>query len=219
MAQIKAFVLIADRYHEPEYIKEGLSTAFESESVEATLVEDVEALSSESLEGVDLLVLHRDGMNWPDGFDKPYVVWMTPEQERAVEAFVRDGGGFMPLHNSIAIYPKEGPYRRVTAGHFIHHPAVETFTVRVVDRTHPVTAGVEDYVVTDEQHFLECDADRVNVLLRSCSERGESAAGWAREYGKGRVCFLANGHTLDALQAPEYQKLLRNAIRWCLRRN
>ena len=218
MAQTKALVLIADRYHEPGYIKAGLSPAFESEGIEAAFVEDVEALSSKNLEGLDLLVLHRDGMNWPDGFDRPHVVWMTPEQERAVEAFVRNGGGFMPLHNALAIYPKNGPYRKVTAGHFIHHPPVETFTVRVADRTHPVTAGAEDYEVTDEQHFLEYDGDRVNLLLRSYSARGESAAGWAHQYGQGRVCFLANGHTLEALQVSAYQKLLRNAIRWCLKR-
>ena len=217
MGQTRAFVLIADRYHEPEYIKEGLSPAFAAEGIQATFTEEVAELCAENLEGVDLLVLHRDGMNWPAGFDKPHVVWMTPEQEEAVETFVREGGGFMPLHNSIAIYPKEGLYRRVTAGHFVSHPAVETFSVRVVNRTHPVTAGVEDYVVTDEQHFLEYDADRVEVLLRSYSERGESAAGWAFAYGRGRVCFLANGHTLEALRMPDYQTLLRNAMRWCLR--
>jgi len=218
MGQTRAFVLIADRYHEPDYIKEGLSPAFDAERIQPMFTEDVEALSAENLEGIDLLVLHRDGMNWPEGFDRPHVVWMTPEQERAVEAFVRDGGAFMPLHNSIAIYPREGPYRRVTAGHFVYHPPVETFSVHVVNRTHPVTAGVEDYVITDEQHFLEYDVDRVEVLLRSYSERGESAAGWALAYGRGRVCFLANGHTLEALRMTDYQKLLRNAMRWCLRR-
>jgi len=179
----------------------------------------VDALSAENIEGVDLLVLHRDGMNWPEGFDKPHVVWMTSEQERAVEAFVREGGGFIPLHNSIAIYPKQGLFRKVTAGHFVHHPPVETFSVQVVDRCHPVTAGVEDYVVTDEQHFLEYDGDRVELLLCSHSNRGDSAAGWALTHGRGRVCFLANGHTLEVLQMPDYQKLLRNAMRWSLGRS
>lgn len=219
MCKTRAFVLIADRYHEPEYVRQGLSPVFAAEGIEATFTEDVDALSAENLKGVDLLVFHRDGMNWPEGFEKPHVVWMTSEQERTIEVFVREGGGFMPLHNSIAIYPKEGPYRKVTAGHFVHHPPVETFNVRVVDRSHPVTAGVEDYVVTDEQHFLEFDEDRVELLLRSHSSRGESAAGWSLAYGQGRVCFLANGHTLEALQMPEYQRLLRNAMRWSLGRS
>ena len=43
-----------------------------------------------------------------------------------------------------------------------------------------------------------------------------AAAGWVREPGRGRLCHLANGHTLEALLHPMYQRLLRNAVRWCL---
>ena len=125
----------------------------------------------------------------------------------------------MPLHNSIAMYPKDGPYQEVCAGHFISHPAVETFTVHIINKKHPVTQGAEDYEITDEQHFVECDEDKVELLSRSHSEtHGESYAGWTYEYGKGRVCFLANGHTLEAIQHPTYQILLKNAVQWCLRR-
>jgi len=219
MPQAKALALISDRYHEPDYIKKGLKKVFAAENISVEFTEDVEAVSAETLQDVQLLVFLRDGMNWPDGYDKPYVMWMTLEQEKAIADFVANGGGFMPVHNSIAIYPKTGPYREVSGGHFIRHPAVEPFSVKVVNKEHPVTAGVSDYDIVDEQHFVEYDADRVELLLRSFSEKNdESAAGWAHEYGKGRVCFLANGHTLEALLNPECQKLLRNAVRWCLRR-
>lgn len=213
----RAFALIGDRYHKPGYIKEGLGPVFASEGVSVEFSTDVKALGAERLSKVDLLVILRDGMVWPEGYDRPYVVWMTPEQERVVADFVEAGGGFLPLHNATAIYPKEGPYRKVIAGRFVMHPPVETFRVHVVNRMHPVTAGVNDYEVTDEQHFIEYDADRVTLLLRSSSGHGEAPAGWAYEYGRGRVCFLANGHTLQALQVPDYQRLLKNAVKWCLR--
>jgi type 1 glutamine amidotransferase len=45
-----------------------------------------------------------------------------------------------------------------------------------------------------------------------------AAAGWAREPGRGRLCHLACGHTREALLHPMYQRPLRNAINWCLRR-
>jgi len=208
---------MGDRYHDPSYIREGLGLVFVSLGVSVEFATDVKALDAGRLSNVDLLVIHRDGMLWPMGYDKPYVIWMTPEQEKAIEDFVKSGGGFMPLHNSIAVYPKDGLYRRVVAGHFKQHPPVETFKVYVVNRDHPVTAGVNDYEVTDEQHFEECDLDRVTLLLKNSSKHGESPAGWAYEYGKGRVCFLANGHTLEVLKVPDYQKLLTNAIRWCLK--
>jgi type 1 glutamine amidotransferase len=34
-----------------------------------------------------------------------------------------------------------------------------------------------------------------------------SVAGWAYDYGKGRVCYLAPGHVISALWNPEYEKI------------
>ena len=44
-----------------------------------------------------------------------------------------------------------------------------------------------------------------------------AAAGWAYDFGKGRVCYLGPGHLLMALWNPEYEKIQRNAARWLLR--
>ena len=46
-----------------------------------------------------------------------------------------------------------------------------------------------------------------------------AAAGWAYEPGKGRLCHLANGHTRESLLHPMYQRLMRNAVHWLLRRD
>jgi type 1 glutamine amidotransferase len=59
------------------------------------------------------------------------------------------------------------------------------------------------------------------VLLESVNENGlthknlgtSSAAGWAYDYGKGRVCYLAPGHVITALWNPEYEILQKNAVR------
>ena len=62
------------------------------------------------------------------------------------------------------------------------------------------------------------DEGRVHLLLRNRSDDGKAAAaGWVREPGRGRLCHLANGHTREALLHPMYQRLMRNAVRWCLR--
>ena len=53
------------------------------------------------------------------------------------------------------------------------------------------------------------------LLLRNISDGNKSApAGWWREIGKGRFCYLAPGHTPEALGHPMMVQLIRNAVRW-----
>jgi type 1 glutamine amidotransferase len=214
-----ALVLIGDRYHEPEHIEDGLRPVFEATGVTAQFTVDVRALSAANLAKVQLLVILRDGMLWPDGPSKPYQIWMTPEQEKAVVAFVERGGAFLNLHNSMGLYPKDGPYLNLVGGRYIGHGPLERFQVEVVDRGHPITKGVEDYFAADEQHTPPYDEGRVRLLLRNRSDDGKTAAaGWAYEPGRGRLCHLASGHTRESLEHPMFQRLLRNAVQWCLRR-
>ena len=84
-------------------------------------------------------------------------------------------------------------------------------------------------MVNDEQHFVTYDKDPKYILLRSENIDGltdisegkglgaKAIAGWAYDFGKGRVVFTAVGHTLHALWHPEYFKLQKNAVRWLLR--
>ena len=86
---------------------------------------------------------------------------------------------------------------------------------------------MRDFVVTDEQHYMEYDKDRAHIFLETVNEDGldyrglgpAAPGGWAYDYGKGRVCYLSPGHLLTVLWNPEYIKLQQNAIRWLLRQN
>jgi hypothetical protein len=99
------------------------------------------------------------------------------------------------------------------------------FKVKVVNPDHPITRGVRDFIVTDEQHYMAYDLDPKYVLLRSFNEDGltygkwgaSCEAGWAYELGKGRICYLAPGHMIANLWNPEFEKLQQNAVRWLLR--
>jgi type 1 glutamine amidotransferase len=97
--------------------------------------------------------------------------------------------------------------------------------VNIVNRDHPITRGVNDFVVTDEQHYMTYQKDPKHVLMRSVNEDGldfknlgtSCEAGWAYDYGQGRVCYLAPGHMIVVLWNPEYEKIQQNAVRWLLR--
>jgi type 1 glutamine amidotransferase len=214
-----ALVLIGDGPHEPGHIEDGLRPVFEATGVVPHFTVDVKALSAQNLAKVGLLVILRDGLQRPSSEDRDNFPWMTAEQERAVVAFVEAGGGFLNLHNSMGMYPPRGPYLDLVGGRYTTHGPLERFRVEVVDAGHPITRGVAGFFVADEQHTPIPDEKRVHILLRSRSDDGRTvaAAGWVREPGRGRLCHLAPGHTREALLHPMYQRLLRNAVGWCLR--
>jgi type 1 glutamine amidotransferase len=214
----RALVLVGDRYHSPVYIREGLAPALLQENIPATFIEDVNALNAESLRDCQLLIILRDGMNWPNGYTTEPLIWMTDAQQQAIWDFVERGGGFLALHNAQARYTPGGPYYKLFGGDFISHPKPYTFTVRIENKDHPITAGVNDFEIFDEQHMNKYYLDHSHMLLRSIAkDNTESPAGWWNEAGKGRFCYMAPGHTAEALNHPMMQRLIRNAMNWVLR--
>ncbi|MFQ5928223.1 MAG: ThuA domain-containing protein [Acidobacteriota bacterium] len=214
----RALALIGDRYHSPVYIRDNLIKALVRENIPVTFIENVKALNAESLAEHQLLVILRDGMIWPNGYDKPHVKWMTDQQQQAIWDFVHEGGGFLALHNAQGLYPPAGLYYKLFGGDYGGHPKPYVFTIHVENKEHPITAGVEDFEIFDEQHTVKYYLDREHLLLRSMARDNLAApAGWWREMGKGRFCYLAPGHTPDALAHPMMQRLIRNAVKWMLR--
>ena len=220
MQSAKALILAGDHFHNPTDAFEGVGSVLKSEGLELECTSDFAALDKEMLVDKNLFVIHRDGIEFSDGCESGPVAWMQPHQEEVIEQFVLEGGGFLALHNAGWGYPWKGGYRRTLGGYYIGHPPFAKFSVDVVNKNHPITAGVESYEIEDEQHLLHCDYDRVELLLISQGRDGrQSVSGWAYEYGKGRVVYLPHGHTLEVLRHPTSQQLLHNAIRWLLHRN
>ena len=223
-----ALVLIGDTPHPPEPIQQALAPMFERAGVVAHFTVDVTALSAENLRRVRLLVILRDGRQVPrpelrvlqDPLHGTIRTWMTLEQEQAVVSFVEKGGSFLNLHNSLGLYPPDGPYLKLVGGRYIGHGPYERFRVEVADPAHPVTQGVTNFTIADEQHTpVLYDEGAVHLVLRSRMDNGTAApAGWVREVGGGRICHLASGHPVEPLRHPMYQRLLQNAVEWCLRR-
>ena len=239
----RALALIGDRYHNPDYIRVSLSRLFREVGIPVDFTTLYDQLSRDLLKNYDLFVCLRDGMIWPNGYLGPDAYthyeqglendfpepkpesWITEEQGAAVKDFVTDGGGFYSLHNNSHVSLSSKNYREVMGGAYIGHPALRPFQVRVVDKKHPITQGVQDFMVNDEQHFVAYDKDPKHVILESENIDGleyekngrKSVAGWAYPYGKGRVVFTAVGHTNHALWIPAYFELQKRAVKWLLK--
>jgi type 1 glutamine amidotransferase len=129
------------------------------------------------------------------------------------------------LHNVTHVGLTNPDFRDVLGAAYAGHPPIRTYKVHVKNPNHPITKGVRDFVVTDEQHYMTYDKDPKYVLLETTNVEGldyrghgaTALGGWAFDYGKGRVCYFSPGHMVSVLWNPEYVKLQHNAVRWLLR--
>lgn len=257
----RALALIGDRYHNQNYIRIALNRVFQELGISIDYTTNYYDLSAALLKPYQLFVSLRDNMIWPGGYDllapadgrganglenpgefppSKAEYWITEEQGGAVKDFVSAGNGFYSLHNNAFVSRSSKNYREVQGGWAFSHPPLRPFQVRVVNKSHPITEGVEDFMVDDEQHYLAYDKDPKNILIESVNLDGltftpnlrdpndttggppvnlgtTTPSGWAHEYGQGRVVFTAMGHTTDVMWQPEYLKLQKNAVRWLLK--
>jgi type 1 glutamine amidotransferase len=180
----RTIALIGDRYHNSDYIRVALDRLFKELDLPVDFTTNYYDLSAKLLEPYQLFIGFRDNMIWPGGYLGPdgwpnegmlenpgefppskSEEWITEDQGKAVQDFVSSGKGFYSLHNNGFVSRSSKNYRDVQGGYALGHPNLRPFRVRVVNKEHPVTEGVEDFMVTDEQHFLIYDKDPKNILL------------------------------------------------------
>jgi len=152
---------------------------------------------------------------------------------------VADGRGFLALHGGAATFWNSAAYLQLLGSRFIRHDPYKQFTVNITVRSHPITAGLEDFEVDDELYVLGGEVDDFPAFAgaiaagrpaRELRELGEGplrpelqvlaeAEGkpmlYIKSHGRGRVHYNALGHDTKALQHPSYRRLLRQALAWC----
>jgi len=253
-AKTSVLAVIGDRWHSFDYIRTAFTrTLIKEGGVSVSFVPAPSDFSAETLAGHKLLLMLCDGLSFPGGYTTTYpfmdpekvkivsdpplpaldetaVNWLTAGQGRAIRGFVERGGSAWFFHNASYISGTNGDFRHVEGALFTGHTAFRPYKMEIVNHDHPITRGVNDFVVTEEQHYVIYDKDPKDVLVRSVNEAGleyktekygnqgaSCEACWAYDYGRGRVCFMAPGHTIPSFWNPEYVKLQKNALRWLLR--
>jgi type 1 glutamine amidotransferase len=102
--------------------------------------------------------------------------------------------------------------------------------ITVVDKTHPITAGVEDFDIIDETYLCPIFEDSVHPLLRTDFKPvdtafpnrpqvkghppGSNLTGWYKAAERSPVAYIQHGHDQRAWENPAFRKLMLNAIKW-----
>ena len=192
--------LVGDYWHAEDMIREALQKAAEAAGGTRLSFVGHGELAERLKERPDAVVLFKQNpLNAPDEPDEP---WMSPEIEAAIVGYVEGGGRWLAWHAGMAGYDKDGAFVKMLRGRFLHHPPMNDVTyIRASD-------GEEVMTLFDEHYFVEVDEAGTDVFLRARSAAGETPAGWAHEYGAGKVCCLAPAHAREALLAERLRLLL-----------
>ena len=179
--------------------------------------EDPSVFSGRGLRGVRAVVfLQTTG----DVLDAP--------QERALERFVRRGGGWLGVH-AAADTEYDWPFyggSLLGGALFRGHPPVQRATVVVADRSHPATRFLPRRWTRVDEWYAFRTRPRATVLARldeSTYSPGEQSMGadhpivWHRSAGRGRAFYTALGHTRESYAEPLFRRHLGAALGWVAR--
>ena len=153
---------------------------------------------------------------------------ITDEQKQAMMDTFRNGQGLVVLHHALASYNDWPEYEKLIGGLYhlkagvkdgqeipastFHHD-VEV-NVHIADPKHPVTAGLQDFVLRDEVYGGFTTEPSIHPLLTTDHPQSSPVIAWSNEYGKSHVVTIQPGHDAHSWNNPNYRKLLHNAIRW-----
>lgn len=166
---------------------------------------------------------------------------IEPEQLTGLIAAVASGAGMIGWHGGIAdSFRNSSDYLHLIGGQFATHPARAPedrpggaensylrYRVELTDlgRTHPITAGLDDFELETEQYWVLHD-DLIDVLATTTHpvrpwhpwhRPVTSPAVWTREWGRGRIVVATPGHSVEVLQDPNVRTIVERGMLWASR--
>jgi uncharacterized protein len=182
--------------------------------------EDPAVFSTPSLKRFRALVL----LSCTTDPKRPASEWLVGDRRKALQQFVRRGGGVVAIHAAADSHYNWPWYGRLIGGRFARHPSgTPTGTVHVVDRAHRGVAGLAlNQRRADEWYYFD-DYDPTSHLLvtldpASIGEMDVNAnpVSWTRTVDGGRVFYTAMGHTTESYSEPWFLRHVANGLDWVL---
>ena len=201
MARIRTLLYAGGEIHDWKGCGDAIQQALqEAGNFEITRVDDdLDCLTR--LEPFDVLVFYHT------------VGSISPEQLRGLLTFVEGGRGYVGIHSAADSFRDCPTYRAFVGGHFITHPKYRRYQVSITEVQHPITEGLDEFFVTDEQYITSYDPR--NTILATALWKGKAMpVVWVKEWGKGRVCYIALGHNPESCRDENFKTLLVRGTIW-----
>jgi len=160
-------------------------------------------------------------------YDMPEAI--SEQEKKDFTDCLKSGKGMVVWHHAYCSYQGWPEYQNIVGGRYhqkpwtdskgVTHPASTyehdvKFRVKVVDKKHPVTKGIQDFDIIDETYGKGSVNPGVHVLLTTDEPTSTPAVAWTNRYGKSNIVTILLGHDNHAWTNPDFVKLLTQAIMW-----
>jgi type 1 glutamine amidotransferase len=205
------FVCFGDnQYHDHGAIGVFLKTLLADQGFAVSFSDDPGALEPGALSRCDAVVMYAVGAVAPpaalDHLFKAVNGERPNDRGRPV--------AFAGIHGVTVSFQDSAEFKRLVGASFVSHPEMgPAIEFSIKDAAHPVTAGVRDFRLSDELYCFDYHSP-FTTLVSCLHENIERPVVWTRQYGQGRVFYLALGHGVGQMTDPNFQTLLVNGIRW-----
>ncbi len=190
-------------HHNSEKLMMYLQTPLFQKGINLTYTTDVNDLNSVTLNNYDGLMIYANHDS------------ISSEQESALKSYVQSGKALIPIHSASFCFQNSDWFIGAVGGQFSTHETGD-FTATIVDKAHPVMAGIEEFETWDETYVHAKVNPDMHVLMERVEGGKKEPYTWVREEGDGRVFYTALGHNEKTWEKPEFQQLIANGILWAV---
>ena len=204
---MKVLMLVGGPYHANEHAGAVLDKVLKARGGrwQLTITFDLGALASLPTSDYRAVIIYTTGFRSD----------LTPPREKGLLSFVKGGGGLIGVHSAADSFRDSRAYIEMLNAEFLTHPHFHEFPVAIVDKNHYMTVRMPEFTIPDEMYHLQShDPAKTHLLAETFWQGKKMPMAFVRQYGKGRVVYLANGHDLRSWNHPEFQRLLLRGLEW-----
>jgi type 1 glutamine amidotransferase len=135
-------------------------------------------------------------------------------------AFVKGGKGLALSHLTSAAFKEWDEYHKMVGRYWVMgksgHGPRSVFKVKISNKDHPITKGLEDFDQDDELYAKLQGDGPITVLVEADSDWSKKTEplAFTVEYGQGRVFQECFGHDGKAIKNPPVAKLIQRGCEW-----
>ena len=142
-----------------------------------------------------------------------------------LQSLLEQGKGTVFLHHALGSCSEDLEYGFMLGGKgrfdsddpkaiLSHFKGGTTYRAHIEDPNNPITAGMNDFDVTDEvysNYFVDTDS---HVFLTTVNPNSGRQLAWTLQHEKSRVVYIQLGHDHVTYENPNYRRLVERSILW-----